>query len=263
MTYPAMSPVDYSSRDFPIATFNFTAGGALVVRRQSVGTVRVPPEQARTWRVTLGAPTPHEGFLTAFDFGSVPMLAIVTWGSDKGQQFTAEIDWSRGRSFCVHACVVNVDVQLAADAAVLPFAAKNAPRQFQVGCTIIPADDDGQSTPPPTRSIYTGAISAGAFVTLQVPAWSRAVRWYQTINTLAAGTPIAISLDGADDVAFTAVRQTAAVGVLTTAPPGFPVPGGSPDRGLPLEATVNFLAVTNLHAIETISLWLEFELDIG
>jgi hypothetical protein len=264
--YPALPPVDYPVRAFYSAEFTLAEG----MQKLNVATVRVPARQARSWRVTFSSPQTVEGnplFGTTFGFGSEPMLGIVTWGTDLGVTFTAEVDWSRGRSFVVHGCSVNVDAQLAADHSTIiigPGALQV--RSFRIGCTIVPADDDGHSGLSPTRTIFTGLIAGGDSLVVRIPPYARRVRWYQVANN-AGGSPTPpgkMRIDAADDPGFLHIRQTVNAGILTTAPPGYPGIGGAPELGLPIEATALWLAISNDGEMaETFSLNLEFDLDLG
>lgn len=263
--YPAIPPVDYDARFYYQVSFPLAHDAPT---KANVATVRVPGTQARSWRITLSSPQSVEGdplYSSTFGFGATPMIAIVTWGCDKGKTMVAEVDWSRGRSFVVHGTSVNVDVQIAADySSLIVGAAAVQARAVTVGCTIVPANDDGAPSDPPTRSVFTGSIAgAGAVAVVRIPPFARRVRWY--VLTQPSGGPSPLRIDAADDFAFTHIRQSSPTGVLTTAPPGMVSFGGAPDEGLPIETTCLWLAVTNDEAMagDAVSLWLEFVLDLG
>lgn len=189
----------------------------------------------------------------------------VTWG-DGQVEFVTEFDWKRGGTFVVHGSFVKVE----AFAQLTPAGVGPADRIVQTGAVITPTH--AGATGELTLSVHTGSLAETDFAVLTIPAFAKAVRWYQTQNNAAAPGHVPISLSAADDFTFAAGVR----GATNTDNFESDLPIGSLAAGTsyasaaavggwwPLPLTAKFFGLQNDAGFAaTIGCWVEFLLDVG
>lgn len=252
----------------PISTV--PPAGGVSNRRQNVARVRVPKDQAQSWRVILPplvVTEPSPGMLVNFTQGLPDKpRAVVTFGTD-GIQQEAIVDWPMGGSmFTVFGDSVVVDV-------VIPdqWIAGVAGVQVTTGGSITPNGTAGSVRP--TRSMFMGYM--GGFVpvgglsdVIQVPNFAKAFRWHENRNNGSAAAEI--QFFGLMDAALTVVVQqtprfhtNGTVGAgsspFTSSESTWPGPDG-----ITLSPESRFLIFqNNADSGEDVGLTAEFILDLG
>lgn len=240
-----------------------TAAGASSREQGVVRLDGTDVEEARSWRVTLGEPrfqglpNPATVAVVGGDVPNVawnvnPAFAKVSWGV-QGADFVAEVDWAHGCSFCLSAEYINVSV--------VALNLVGNPLTPNPGVAIFPAQIAGVeslSPPsrPPTRTIYSGVIAAGAVARVKVPPFARRVRLQRAI---ASTPPEIVELIWWADAAFTQVVgfDQLGNGGLSNAQPIYALPIDVPPQAMVLQIRNGPATVNNQ------SWMLQYELDIG
>ena len=233
-----------------------TAGGP---EGRTQGVVRLDRvAYPRSWRVTLGEPRIEGEQETPVVGGSVPnvawnvnpALALVSWGV-QGAEFRAEIDWGRGCGFVVSADYVNVQVQ-ALNLVGTPVTPNPAVAIFPA--SIAPAEAGSAPTSPPTRTIFSGNINAGALAFIKIPPFAKRVKHQRVV---ALTPPEASEIQFFADAAMT---QTVGFDQLTNGGIG----NGQQIYGMPYAIPPQAIIMRYRNIGAANSSWMSiFELEIG
>jgi hypothetical protein len=232
------------------------AVGELSNRAVTVARAIVGAHSGRAWRVTLGPLTFFANAVTP-PLGSTPCIARVVWGWDTAR-FTAEVDWpAAGTHFNLWADSVEVTLVVPDTYQTDPVLPASSPEtRVQGAAIIVPQASAGG--PQPTRTFYTGTLAAGAFsAPIPVPNEAVAFRWHQLINTSAGNTPIGLFFAGTQDAGLLYTTFTTPNGVYTTSETTWPS-----DDGITLQPSTRFLVVQNTDLVDSVSLQIEFVLDL-
>jgi hypothetical protein len=227
-------------------------------QRDRIALVEVEPEEATTWRITLGPLIPFvPGSLLAVpsglfpQWGNVGPKAFVAWGDGQAQHFAA-VDWGPlGRTFEVHGYYVEVDFA-SVSAMILPVGSLPI-----AAATIVPSGAREGKTRPPTltRNI---ALVGGVPVAQEIPQYARRLRWWN--RGAAAGTTMTIRF--LDDLAGATVRYTGGADFLAnmyeTAAAGNRSLNGYDGIDIPAYA-----AIVEYTASAGVTIQTEYELDLG
>lgn len=246
-------------QNFPFAIGTVALAAADQSRRKEVARVKVPTEDACSWRVTMAPILFNEIMIGGIeDFTSgLPNQprGLLTWGAD-GTFNTAIIDWPcGGGNLTVWGDYVSLT-------AIIPntwiASGASPPSSVTCGGQIVPGEIAGSLRPTFTQ--YTGLVVGGAFSAfLPVPAFARSFRWHQQINT-GASTPVPISWFGVLDSLGATVSQTTPDGPYTSSESTWP--GAD---GITLSPSTRFLTFENRLGIGlgSLSMFIEYCLDLG
>lgn len=116
------------------------------------------------------------------------------------------------------------------------------------------------------RPLVGGADATPGFVVIPIPDYTKAIRWYQTLDTDVGNAPVPISMGAADDPLFVVgLRQASSAGQFKSTGTTTPIQA-SDGWWWTINQQARFLSVQNDTAAPgttQVGLWIEFLLNLG